>query len=95
MSNHPSRRGIQNGCQIAHNHVRIWGRDYRDRLEKAGFGVFQVKVDSYVRDLGIGMIKKYGLMKDEDIYFCTKRKLELKKLVPSLEMGYQLLVKVM
>ncbi len=53
------------------DHVRIYGRDYKDRLEKAGF---TVKVDAYGRELGDDMIKKYGLMKDEDIYFCTKPK---------------------
>lgn len=54
-----------------YDHVRIYGRDYKDRLEKAGF---KVRVDDYVRDLGIDMIKKYGLREDEDIYFCTKPK---------------------
>jgi len=53
------------------DHVRIYGRDYKDRLEKAGF---TVKVDAYGREMGDDMIKKYGLMKDEDIYFCTKPK---------------------
>ena len=52
------------------DHVRIYGRDYKDRLEKAGF---TVKVDSYVKELGVDMIKKYCLGK-EDIYFCTKPK---------------------
>lgn len=51
------------------DHVRIYGLDYKDRLEKAGF---TVKVDGYVRELGVNIIQKYGLMKDEDIYFCTK-----------------------
>ena len=51
------------------DHVRIYGRDYKDRLEKAGF---TVKVDTYVRELGDDMIKKYGLVKEEDIYFCMK-----------------------
>lgn len=51
------------------DHVRIYGRDYKQRLEKAGF---TVKVDTYVRELTDDMIKKYGLKKDEVIYFCTK-----------------------
>ncbi|MFC2040933.1 class I SAM-dependent methyltransferase [Chloroflexota bacterium] len=54
-------------------HVRRYGRDYKDRLEQAGF---EVKMDSYVRNLDINMIRKYGLKKDEDIYFCTKPKPE-------------------
>lgn len=52
-------------------HVRIYGRDYKERLEKAGF---TVRVDSYVRELSPDTIKKYGLMRDEDIYVCTKSK---------------------
>ena len=51
------------------DHVRIYGRDYKDRLEKAGF---VVKVDNYVEELGERAIKKFGLMRDENIYFCTK-----------------------
>lgn len=51
------------------DHVRIYGRDYKDRLEKAGF---TVKVDAYVGGLGDDMVKKYGLIRDEDIYFCMK-----------------------
>ncbi len=51
------------------DHVRIYGLDYRDRLESAGFNV---KVDGYVRKLGSAKIRRYGLSKGEDIYFCTK-----------------------
>ncbi len=50
-------------------HVRIYGRDYKDRLERAGF---TVKLDDYVRGLEEGVINKYGLTNDEIIYFCTK-----------------------
>ena len=50
------------------DHVRIYGRDYKDRLEKAGF---TVKVDGYVRELGDDKIKKHGLSEDQEIYFCT------------------------
>lgn len=51
------------------DHVRIYGLDYKDRLEKAGF---TVKCDNYVGDLGESIIKKCGLLKFEIIYFCTK-----------------------
>ena len=51
------------------DHVRLYGLDYKDRLEQAGF---KVKVDGYVRELGSETIKKYGLMETENIYFCTK-----------------------
>jgi predicted SAM-dependent methyltransferase len=52
-----------------YDHVRLYGRDYKNKLEQAGF---QVKVDEYVRSLGVDTIKKYGLKEAEDIYFCTK-----------------------
>ncbi len=47
--------------------------DYKNRLEKAGFSV---KVDNYVKQLSDNAIKKYGLMKDENIYFYSKPNLE-------------------
>lgn len=50
------------------DHVRRYGRDYKDRLEKAGL---TVKVDNYVMDLGTEMREKYSLGGDQ-IYFCTK-----------------------
>ena len=52
-----------------HDHVRMYGRDYKDKLEQAGF---TVKVDRYAQELGSDQSKKFGLMADEDIYFCTK-----------------------
>ena len=53
------------------DHVRIYGCDYKDRLEEAGF---TVKVDGYVRELGDDKIKKHGLSEDQDIYFCAKQR---------------------
>jgi SAM-dependent methyltransferase len=52
-----------------HDHVRIYGRDYKDRLEQAGF---EVHVDGYVREMGQRRIRRYALNVDEDIYFCRK-----------------------
>lgn len=51
------------------DHVRIYGQDYSDRLIKAGFNV---KIDSYAKKLKIDIIKKYGINKDENIFFCQK-----------------------
>jgi len=51
------------------DHVRIYGLDYKDRLESVGF---RVNVDSYVKQLDDDAVRKYGLMKDEDIYLCSK-----------------------
>ena len=53
------------------DHVRIYGRDYRDRLMQAGF---HVRTDSYVKELGADRVEKYCLIADEDIYVCTKPK---------------------
>lgn len=33
-----------------------------------------MKLDNYVRELGNNIIKKYGLDKNESIYYCTKSK---------------------
>ena len=52
-----------------HDHVRMYGRDYAAKLEQAGF---TVKIDSYGKSLGIELTNKWGLLPDEDIYFCTK-----------------------
>lgn len=53
------------------DHVRMYGKDYRGRLQDAGF---VVKVDDYARRLRDPTIKKYGLQKDEKIYFCKRPK---------------------
>ena len=47
--------------------------DYKNRLEQAGFGV---KVDDYVKQLSDDVVRKHGLMKDDNIYFCSKSNLE-------------------
>ena len=55
------------------DHVRIYGLDYKDRLEHVGFSV---KVDDYIKQMSDDVVRKYGLMKDENIYFCSKPNLE-------------------
>lgn len=52
-----------------HDHVRMYGRDYADRLTAAGF---EVNIDTYVRQLGSDAIRRYGLVGSEDVYYCTK-----------------------
>ena len=47
----------------------MYGLDYKDRLEDTGFAV---KVDDYAQHLDARVIKKFGLMKEEKIYFCSK-----------------------
>lgn len=53
-----------------HDHVRRYGPDYRDRLVEAGFSV---TVDGFVRELDAHTVRRFGLMKTEDIYVCRKR----------------------
>jgi predicted SAM-dependent methyltransferase len=50
------------------DHKRVYGLDYKDRLQEAGF---EVTVDPYVSDLSDEMIMKFGLRR-ENIYFCRK-----------------------
>ena len=51
------------------DHVRIYGKDYKDRLKEVGFSID----DNYFLEwLGKGKAKKYGLLTNEDIFYCTK-----------------------
>ena len=52
-----------------HDHVRLYGQDYKDRLVDAGF---TVTVDSYPKELGPRLVARYRVWKDEDIYRCLK-----------------------
>jgi SAM-dependent methyltransferase len=51
------------------DHVRLYGRGYRDRLEAAGF---RVEVCSYASQLGEESVMRYGVLADEDIYIGHK-----------------------
>ena len=51
------------------NHVRLYGRDYLERLEKYGFSV---KVINPVSLFGIVYVNKYSLIANENLYVCTK-----------------------
>ena len=55
------------------DHVRIYAKDYKDRLEKIGF---IVDINSYVNELDEFTIHKYQLLKEENIYICSKPKRE-------------------
>ena len=52
------------------DHLRTYGLDYKDRLEKSGF---IVKPLDYTKELGDDLITKYCLMKSEVMYLCTKQ----------------------
>jgi predicted SAM-dependent methyltransferase len=62
----PEERELAFGLK---EHVRIYGLDYKDRLEIAGF---TVDVDQYVKSLSPEIVRAFSLDKDENIYFCTK-----------------------
>ncbi|MBK6266037.1 methyltransferase domain-containing protein [Marivirga sp. S37H4] len=51
------------------DHVRLYGKDYPDRLRKAGF---VVKEEDYINEIPAEWIEKYALPKDEIIYLVQK-----------------------
>jgi len=51
------------------DHVRQYGRDYKEHLERAGFIVTE---DDYVMQMPPEEVKKYGLDPQEFVYFCRK-----------------------
>lgn len=51
------------------DHVRWYGRDYKNRLEKAGFEVLE---DDFVKSFSNSEIFKYGLTSYELLYYCKK-----------------------
>jgi hypothetical protein len=50
------------------DHVRKYGRDYKDRLEEAGF---KVMVDAFHKEFDDAARRRYGLRK-QDVYYCEK-----------------------
>jgi SAM-dependent methyltransferase len=51
------------------DHLRIYGRDFIQRLQSAGF---KVSVDRFVKELSREAVLKYNLSKGENIFYCTK-----------------------
>ena len=51
------------------DHMRKYGKDYGDRLRKAGFKVTE---DDYLEELSNKVRKRYALPVEEIIYFCEK-----------------------
>jgi SAM-dependent methyltransferase len=51
------------------DHVRIYGRDFKARLEQAGF---RVTFDGYVRTLGSSFVARHALPAEEDVCLCVK-----------------------
>ncbi|WP_223277555.1 class I SAM-dependent methyltransferase [Phaeocystidibacter luteus] len=52
-----------------YDHVRKYGKDYQDRLEKAGFKVTRV---DYSEELSEEEFERYRLPKGEPLFVCTK-----------------------
>jgi len=53
------------------DHVRIYAKDYIKKLQNAGFSV---EIYNYAIEHGENASKKYGLLKEEDIYICSKKR---------------------
>lgn len=53
-----------------HDHVRWYGRDYKNKLEKVGF---EVLVDDFVTTFSKAEQFKFGFRNSEMIYFCKKK----------------------
>lgn len=51
------------------DHVRIYGSDYKLRLEKAGFSVIEHR---FAEDMEPQTVSKFGLLKEERIFVCSK-----------------------
>lgn len=51
------------------DHVRYYGRDYKDRLKNAGFFVTE---DNFVKSFSKKNLFRFGLMSTELIYYCKK-----------------------
>ena len=51
------------------DHVRIYGKDYKKRLEDSGF---TVRVENYIQNFTEEEVFKNGFMMGEEIYICTK-----------------------
>ncbi len=52
------------------DHVRVYGLDYYERLERTGFAV---TCDDFVRTLPPAQVQRHALMPDETITLCRKQ----------------------
>jgi SAM-dependent methyltransferase len=52
-----------------YDHVRLYGLDYAERLEKSGLKVYP---DKLVEEIGNELAERYRLDKSEYLYFCKK-----------------------
>ena len=47
------------------DHVRLYGADYRDRLEEAGF---EVSIDRFLDELAPEVVDRYRLRRSDDLF---------------------------
>lgn len=59
-----------------YDHLRVYGKDYKDKLEEAGFEVIE---DDFVNDFSEEEIDRYRLDKNELIYHCYKPEYKINK----------------
>lgn len=62
----PKEREVEFG---QFDHVRVYGRDYPNRLRSVGFKVF---ADDFISSVSPRKVSRYGLKKGEIIYKCLK-----------------------
>ena len=51
------------------DHVRLYGKDFKQRLIESGF---KVSSDDFIKKLGFETVERYALIRDENIFECTK-----------------------
>ena len=51
------------------DHVRMYGRDYADRLRSVGF---KVDENRYIETMSVEEVNKYALPFEEPVFYCTK-----------------------
>lgn len=51
------------------DHVRVYGRDFKDRLESVGL---TVQVENPAREMRGDVMVRFGVNPDEDIFFCRR-----------------------
>ena len=51
------------------DHLRLFGRDYRDKLTAAGFKVTE---SNFINEIDPKLVERYALDKNEIVYYCQK-----------------------
>lgn len=51
------------------DHLRLYGSDFKDKLIDSGF---KIRSDDFIKRLGFETIERYALIRNENIFECTK-----------------------